>query len=97
MRGSDIKLVLYVNNGTHNFSMLTWSRSLHVHLNQESCLEVTVLKGHGAEVQAFANQVIAERGVRHGQVVYVPAPAGMTHGHHHAEGHAHKRSRRRMT
>ena len=45
-----------------------------MHLDHESCLEVTVLKGKGAEVQSFANHVIAERGVRHGHVVYVPAP-----------------------
>ena len=48
-----------------------------MHLDEESCLEVTVLKGRGAEVQSFANQVIAERGVRHGHVVYVPAPDGI--------------------
>ena len=48
---------------------------------------MTVLKGRGAEVQAFANQVIAERGVRHGHVVYMPAPEGMTHSHGH--GHTH--------
>ena len=52
-----------------------------MHLDHESCLEVTVLKGKGAEVQSFANHVIAERGVRHGHVVYVPAPNGMAHSH----------------
>jgi CopG family nickel-responsive transcriptional regulator len=77
----------------HNLSQAT----LHVHLDEESCLEVTVLKGRGSEVQGFANHVIAERGVRHGQVVYVPAPEGMPHDHPH--GHSHpprpKRTRRR--
>jgi CopG family nickel-responsive transcriptional regulator len=68
-----------------------------VHLDEASCLEVTVLKGRGAEVQSFANQVIAERGVRHGHVVYVPAPNGAAHSHSHAHGHSHrpKRPRRR--
>jgi CopG family nickel-responsive transcriptional regulator len=83
----------------HNLSQAT----LHVHLDQENCMEVTVLKGHGSEVKAFAEHVIAERGVRHGQVVYVPAPDGMTHGHEHTHGHGHghphrhnpKRARRR--
>ena len=46
--------------------------SLHVHLDQESCLEVTVLKGKSADVQAFADHVIAERGVRHGKIVRMP-------------------------
>jgi CopG family nickel-responsive transcriptional regulator len=69
----------------HDLSQAT----LHVHLDEESCLEVTVLKGRGADVQSFANQVIAERGVRHGHVVYVPAPAGITHSHSHAHGYGH--------
>ena len=46
--------------------------TLHVHLDQESCMEVTVLKGRGSDVQRFADHVIAERGVRHGHVVYLP-------------------------
>jgi CopG family nickel-responsive transcriptional regulator len=56
---------------------------------------VTVLKGRGAEVQSFANQVIAERGVRHGHVVYVPAPDGMAHSHSHPHAHDHSHSPKR--
>src|SRR5947207_3365555 len=69
----------------HDLSQAT----LHVHLDHESCLEVTVLKGRGSEVQSFANHVIAERGVRHGHVVYVPAPDGKTHKHSHDHDHDH--------
>ena len=47
--------------------------TLHVHLDRDSCLEVTVLKGKSAEVKAFADHVIAERGVRHGHIAYMPA------------------------
>jgi len=53
--------------------------TLHVHLDHESCMEVTVLKGRGADVQHFADHIIAERGVRHGQVVYLPAHRVHTH------------------
>jgi CopG family transcriptional regulator, nickel-responsive regulator len=53
--------------------------TLHMHLDHENCMEVTVLKGRGKDVQEFANHVIAERGVRHGHVVYLPA--GHDHGH----------------
>jgi CopG family nickel-responsive transcriptional regulator len=53
--------------------------TLHVHLDHESCMEVTVLKGRGADVQHFADHIIAERGVRHGQVVYLPAHRVRTH------------------
>ena len=50
--------------------------TLHVHLDNDSCLEVTVLKGRSAKVKAFADHVIAERGVRHGHVAYMPAGVG---------------------
>jgi CopG family nickel-responsive transcriptional regulator len=68
----------------HDLSQAT----LHVHLDAESCLEVTVLKGRGADVQSFANHVIAERGVRHGHVVYVPTGNGAAHVHSHGSDHA---------
>jgi CopG family nickel-responsive transcriptional regulator len=64
--------------------------TLHVHLDHERCMEVTVLKGRGSDVQELADHVIAERGVRHGQVVYLP---GAPHVHSSAahDGHAHGR------
>ncbi len=46
--------------------------TLHVHLDPESCLEVAILKGAAKDVQHMADHVIAERGVRHGQLVVVP-------------------------
>jgi CopG family nickel-responsive transcriptional regulator len=49
--------------------------TLHVHLDDDSCMEVTVLKGAAREVQHFAEQIIAERGVRHGRIVMIPADA----------------------
>lgn len=64
--------------------------TLHVHLNHDSCLEVTVLKGLSTEVKAFADRVIAERGVRHGHIVFMPAE-GDGHGHaQHGHGHSHR-------
>lgn len=79
----------------HDLSQAT----LHVHLDEASCLEVTVLKGLGSKVQEFANHVIAERGVRHGHVVYIPSTASHRHSHSHAPGLDHRpgprRSRRR--
>lgn len=55
----------------HDLSLAT----LHVHLDEESCMEVSVLRGKGDEVRHFAEHIVAERGVRHGRVVTVPAPA----------------------
>jgi len=37
--------------------------SLHAHLDHDSCMEVTSLRGRTSEVQHFAEHVIAERGV----------------------------------
>jgi CopG family transcriptional regulator, nickel-responsive regulator len=52
--------------------------TLHVHLDAESCLEVSLLKGEKAEVEHFASHIIGERGVRYGQLVVVPAEAEET-------------------
>jgi len=67
--------------------------TLHVHIDHDSCLEVTVLKGRGSEVKAFADHVIAERGVRHGHVVMMPIEPH-THGHAHSHPHGTKAHRK---
>jgi CopG family nickel-responsive transcriptional regulator len=68
--------------------------TLHVHLDQESCMEVTVLKGRGSDVQRFADRIIAERGVRHGHVVYLPLHNTHSHGESanrpRTSGHRHR-------
>jgi CopG family nickel-responsive transcriptional regulator len=70
--------------------------TLHVHIDSESCLEVTVLMGARTEVKAFADHVIAERGVRHGHVAMMPIAASDGHAHGHsralAQSHAHSHS-----
>ncbi|MGE0035863.1 MAG: nickel-responsive transcriptional regulator NikR [Xanthobacteraceae bacterium] len=63
--------------------------SLHVHLDHDSCLEVTVLKGKTGEVQHFAEHVIAERGVRHGRVVMMPAQSAQSRARPVARRHKH--------
>ncbi len=77
----------------HNLSLA----AMHVHLDHESCLEVTVLQGKTREVQNLADRVIAERGVRHGRTFMVPVDierqkhphgGGPTHWHPHV--HARK-------
>lgn len=55
--------------------------TLHVHLDHDNCLETTVLRGPMDTVLAFAQALIAERGVRHGKVMLVPLPQ---QGHRHA-------------
>ena len=53
--------------------------SLHVHLDEENCMEVSVLKGPGEDVRHFAEHIIAERGVRHGRIFTLPAPRSRRH------------------
>ncbi len=65
--------------------------STHVHLDHEQCLETVLLRGPTAEVQAFADALCAQRGVRHGALnlvsvqVTTSEPAG---DHEHRHGHA---------
>ena len=71
-------------HGHHDLSLAT----LHVHLDDDSCMEVTALKGAAGEVRHFADHIIAERGVRYGRVVMIPTasdkkPKSRKHGHHH--------------
>ena len=76
----------------HDLSVAT----LHVHLDHQSCLEVSVLRGPTEDVRHFSEHVIAERGVRHGQLVLIPVDvADEAHGHRgetaHPHSHAHVR------
>lgn len=48
----------------HDLSVAT----LHVHISHEDCLEIAVLKGNMHEIKHFADEMIAERGVRHGHL-----------------------------
>jgi CopG family transcriptional regulator, nickel-responsive regulator len=74
--------------------------SMHAHLDHDSCMEVTILRGKTEKVRKFAEHVIAERGVRHGRVLvptealakpHAPGPAAP---HPHPHRHAGPRSRR---
>lgn len=58
-------------HGHHDLSLAT----LHVHLDDDNCMEVTALRGSGQDVRHFADHVIAERGVRYGRVVMIPTAA----------------------
>jgi CopG family nickel-responsive transcriptional regulator len=74
-------------HGHHDLSLAT----LHVHLDDDSCMEVTALRGSSGEVKHFADHIIAERGVRYGRVVMIPTAAEKSgqkkqprkHGHSH--------------
>jgi CopG family nickel-responsive transcriptional regulator len=74
----------------HDLSMAT----MHVHLDHDNCMEVTVLKGETKEVRNMAEHVIAERGVRHGKLTIVPvALETETHAHGGAGSRKHEHVR----
>lgn len=68
----------------HNLTVAT----LHAHLDHDNCIESVLLRGNTAVVRDFANALIAERGVRHGQLnlVSVQVDDHHTHPHNHAHG-----------
>ncbi|ARO87672.1 nickel-responsive transcriptional regulator NikR [Nitrosospira lacus] len=55
----------------HDHHDLTLS-TMHVHMDHDNCLEVTVLSGTIKNVKDFANHIIATRGVRHGRLHLLP-------------------------
>jgi CopG family nickel-responsive transcriptional regulator len=64
----------------------------HVHLDHEHCLESAFLKGTHAAVRAFANAILAQRGVTHGQLNVITVESGDRHtisSAHHHNGHMH--------
>jgi len=71
--------------------------ALHVHLDHENCLEVTLLRGPTRDVRAFAETLIAETGVRHGHIHLTAVEAAdAKHSHagrfadpHSGHGHSH--------
>ncbi|MCX7625719.1 MAG: nickel-responsive transcriptional regulator NikR [Candidatus Sumerlaeaceae bacterium] len=41
----------------------------HVHLDNDNCLEVVILRGEAGRVRALADELIACKGVKHGRAV----------------------------
>lgn len=66
--------------------------TMHVHLDHDNCLETVILRGGTAQVRRFADSVIAERGVRHGQLNLVPVDMDMQHHHHGEHVHSHPKT-----
>ncbi len=58
----------------------------HVHLDEENCVEVMVVRGTAATVRRLADSIISARGVKHGELTCTGA-ALLHHGtqsdHHH--------------
>jgi CopG family nickel-responsive transcriptional regulator len=71
----------------HDHHDLTVS-TMHAHLDHDNCLETVILKGPTQSVIDFAQSVMAQSGVRHGQFRPIPIeieePSAKRHRHVHA-------------
>lgn len=63
--------------------------SLQVPLDHDTRMEVVVLRGERGDVAHFSEHVIAERGVRHGKLVVLPAEMTTEKHLHGGKGHKH--------
>jgi CopG family nickel-responsive transcriptional regulator len=55
--------------------------TMHAHLDHDQCIETVMLKGPVKRVREFAEEIIAERGVRHGLLNLVNVELGASHTH----------------
>ncbi len=81
-----------LNAAQHDHHSLVMSTT-HVHLDHEHCLESIFLKGPVAAVRAFADGILAERGVSYGQINLIGVESGDDHHRlaapHQHHGHMH--------
>jgi CopG family nickel-responsive transcriptional regulator len=61
--------------------------TLHAHLDHDNCLESVILRGTTLAVRTFSDALMAQRGVRHGQLNVVGVEVDDSHAH--TSGHAH--------
>ena len=76
-----------VNDIQHEHHDLTIS-SMHAHLDHENCIETLLLRGKTKDVQACAEQLLAEKGIRHGVINLIPVEVDSKH-HDHDHDHDH--------
>ena len=83
----------------HDHHDLTIS-TMHAHLDHDHCIECAILRGPVKAVRKFAESIMAESGVRHGNLNLVTVDVtrtksahGHDHAHPHAPGHVHYRPR----
>jgi CopG family nickel-responsive transcriptional regulator len=56
--------------------------SMRVHLDHESLLESSVLRGRANDVTAFANSLVSQRGVRYAHLHTIPVTIERARHHH---------------
>lgn len=63
---SDVQETLHNIQHAHYGMIVTTS---HVHIDEDMCLEVIILRGEATDVRAVADQIIGTKGVKHGGLV----------------------------
>jgi CopG family transcriptional regulator, nickel-responsive regulator len=66
-----------IQHAHHDLTIST----MHAHLDHDQCLETVMLKGPVTQVRQFAEEIIAERGVRHGQLNLISVEWSKPHSH----------------
>ena len=64
--------------------------SMRTRLDHRHCMEVTLFRGATSRVQQLAESMIAEKGVRFGQINLVPIRTDSSHHSHGDDGHHHR-------
>jgi CopG family nickel-responsive transcriptional regulator len=77
-----------IQHAHHDLTVST----MHAHLDHDECIETVMLKGPTKRVREFAEEMIAERGVRHGMLNLVSVELGAAHSHGGSK-HRHLRPR----
>ncbi len=84
-------LAMRLDRAQHEHHDITIA-TMRTRLDHRHCMEVTMLKGHTSAVQKLAETLVAERGVRFGQINLVPIRAESGHHSHGEHGHTHTHS-----
>jgi CopG family transcriptional regulator, nickel-responsive regulator len=66
-----------IQHAHHDLTIST----MHAHLDHDQCIETVMLRGTVQQVRKFAQEIIAERGVRHGQLNLVSVELSRPHSH----------------
>jgi CopG family nickel-responsive transcriptional regulator len=72
-------------NHHHDHHALSVTTS-HVHLDHDTCLETAILRGPAQDLRAYADGVLGQRGVMHGNLFLIPVEAQQA-AHEHAHGY----------
>ncbi|MFO0964331.1 MAG: nickel-responsive transcriptional regulator NikR [Gemmataceae bacterium] len=51
--------------------------SLHVHLGERHCLEVSVLRGPAHDITQLGDELLATKGVLHGEMIFTSGESGL--------------------